>query len=543
MGVSELHTGFRVTFKCIQRREEGCECEVYFFRPRRRDEGGEIELFALRLELGFGFPPRAFAADIFVQVKGEGEQQQHAEGDAGIAKPFAPRDGLWLRVVHVHRIRQRGWVGKWRSLGVTLRRAFRIVAAFMSATEQYIAAQTSGSEDVDVPMMVNYLIQDSVAAGASDIHIEPWEDMVGVRIRVNGELQWLVGIPSQFHDNICGRFKVMANMKSHVKDMPQDGKAAPPEFKGVQLRVSIFPTVYGEKIVCRIFNPEAKMFDITNLGFDDVTLEKFKEIISKPTGLILLTGPTGSGKTTAIYAAIGYIIETNGNATAVSSVEDPVEQNLDWVNQSTINVTKGYGYPEALRSLMRQDPEVIMVGEIRDLETAEIAINAGMTGHLVISTLHSGTTSGTFARLMNMDIEPFLLASTVIGVLGVRLLRQNCIHCSAPYQPEAYALEQLRQHEGEEYLNSMIAQDCFYQGTGCSACSDTGFGGRSSITEMLVCDEGVREAVMHKKPTRDIQEIAVNNGMTTLWDGGLQMVVDRKTTLEEILQKVAADQV
>ena len=413
----------------------------------------------------------------------------------------------------------------------------------MSATEQYLEVQAASGEEVDVPLMVNYIIQDCLERGASDIHIEPWEDMTGVRVRVNGVLSWLVGIPTDFHDNICGRFKVMANMKSHEKDVPQDGKAAPPEFKGVQLRVSIFPTVYGEKIVCRIFNPEAKIFDITKLGFDDETLVRFKEVVSKPTGLILLTGPTGSGKTTAIYAAIGFLLDKHGNAVAVSSVEDPVEQNLDWVNQSSLDPARGYTYPAALRSLMRQDPEIIMVGEIRDEETAEIAINAGMTGHLVISTIHSGTTSGTFARLINMNIEPFLLASTIIGVLGVRLLRQNCIHCAAPYEPEPYALEQLRQHEGGDYMESLVAQEGFYKGFGCSACGETGYGGRSSITELLVCDEGVREAVMKKKPTRDIQEIAVNGGMNTLWDGGLQMVVDRRTTLEEILQKVAADQV
>ena len=413
----------------------------------------------------------------------------------------------------------------------------------MSATEQYIEAQTAANELVDVPQLVTYIIQDGIDHGASDIHIEPWEDMTGVRVRVNGVLQWVVGIPSDFHENICGRFKVMSNMKSHVRDLPQDGKAAPEEFHGVQLRVSIFPTVYGEKIVCRIFNPDSKMFNIESLGFDDDTLERFKEIVSKPTGLILLTGPTGSGKTTAIYAAIGHILEKAGNAIAVSSVEDPVEQNLDWVNQSSLNVSMGYTYPLALRSLMRQDPEIIMVGEIRDEENADIAINAGMTGPLVISTIHSGTTSGTFARLINMDIEPFLLASTIIGVLGVRLLRQNCLHCSAPYQPEAFAIEQLRQHEGGEYVEQILENDSFYRGTGCTACSGTGFGGRSSITELLTCDADVREAVMKKKPTSEIQEIAVNAGMTTLWDGGLQMVVDRKTTLEEILQKVAADQV
>ena len=413
----------------------------------------------------------------------------------------------------------------------------------MSTAEQYLEAQAATGEDVDVPVMVNYVIQDSIDRGASDIHIEPWSDMTGVRVRVNGVLQWLVGIPSDHHPNICGRFKVMANLESHTTGLPQDGKAAPEEFGGVQLRVSIFPTVFGEKIVCRIFNPDAKVFDISKLGFDDETLAKFKELAAKPTGLILLTGPTGSGKTTAIYAAIGFILEKHGNAVAISSVEDPVEQNLDWVNQSSLNPARGYTYPSALRSLMRQDPEIIMVGEIRDEETAEIAINAGMTGHLVISTIHSGTTSGTFARLINMDIEPFLLASTIIGVLGVRLLRTNCMHCSAPYTPEPYALEQLRQFEGDEYLQALLDQHGFYKGNGCSACSDTGYGSRSSINELLVCDEDVREAVMQKKASRDIQTIAVRTGMRTLWTSGLQMVVDRKTTLEETLMKVAADQV
>ena len=412
-----------------------------------------------------------------------------------------------------------------------------------SATEQYLESMIASSEAVDVPTMVDYLIQDSLARGASDIHIEPWEDMVGVSVRVNGVLQWLVGIPLEHQSNIAGRFKVMANLESHTTGLPQDGKAAPDNFGGVQLRVSIFPTVYGEKIVCRVFNPNSKVFDISKLGFDDETLERFKELAAKPTGLMLLTGPTGSGKTTAIYAAIGYLLEKHGNAVAISSVEDPVEQNLDWVNQSTLNPARGYNYPAALRSLMRQDPEIIMVGEIRDEETAEIAINAGMTGHLVISTLHANTTSGTFARLINMDIEPFLLASTIIGVLGVRLLRTNCMHCSGPYTPDPAPLEQLRRFEGDEYLQAMLDQHGFYRGAGCSACGNTGFSGRTSINELLVCTEPVREAVMQKRASRDIQALAVQDGMRTLWDSGLQLVVDRKTTLEETLQKVAADQV
>ena len=328
--------------------------------------------------------------------------------------------------------------------------------------------------------------------------------MVGVRVRVNGVLQWLVGIPSDHHPNICGRFKVMANLESHTTGLPQDGKAAPEEFGGVQLRVSIFPTVFGEKIVCRVFNPNSKVFDISKLGFDDATLERFKELAAKPTGLMLLTGPTGSGKTTAIYTAIGYLLEKHGNAVAISSVEDPVEQNLDWVNQSSLNPARGYNYPAALRSLMRQDPEIIMVGEIRDEETAEIAINAGMTGHLVISTLHSNTTSGTFARLINMDIEPFLLASTIIGVLGVRLLRTNCMHCAGPYTPEPAPLSNSVNSKVMSIyrlclINRALSRRRLFSLWRCR------FSGRTSINELLVCTEPVREAVMQKRASREIQ--------------------------------------
>ncbi len=411
----------------------------------------------------------------------------------------------------------------------------------MNKTEDYLKELAEGGGAVDISALVNHIVDDSLVLKASDIHIEPWEDVLGVRVRCSGQLQELVYIPKEYHPLICGRIKVMANMASHIKDVPQDGKAAPPEFNGVQLRVSVFPTVRGEKIVIRIFNPKARTFDINSLGFDEETLNKYVKVLNKPTGLVLLTGPTGSGKTTAIYASIGYLLEKHQNTVAIASVEDPVEQNLMWVNQAQLNPAQDFTYVSALRSLMRQDPEVIMIGEIRDVDTATIAVTAGMTGHLVISTIHSGTTSGVFARLINMQIEPFLLASSLIGVLGVRLLRLNCEGCKAVYTPEEFALAHLRTSEGDAMVEDAIEQELFRCGFGCDTCSNTGYAGRGAVTELMVVNEDVRDVVMNRRPTREIQEAAVKCGMQTLWEGGLRRVTNGETTIEEALMKVASE--
>ena len=388
------------------------------------------------------------------------------------------------------------------------------------------------------------IIREGLRREASDIHIEPASGRLLVRYRLDGVLHPPLEAATEHAQNVVARVKVLAELLTYQTDMPQEGRidkekvGAPSD-----LRVSTFPTVHGEKAVIRLFDREAETLQLADLGYADTLRTELERQLQMPAGVALLTGPAGSGKTTTINASLKHILKTTGNARNIVSVEDPVERVLDGITQTEVRPVAGLTFARCLRSLMRQDPEVIVIGEIRDEETAGIAIEAGLTGHLVISTIHSGTTSGTFARLINMNIEPFLLASTIIGVLGVRLLRQNCLHCSAPYQPEAFAIEQLRQHEGSDYVNQILEHDSFYRGTGCTACGNTGFGGRSSITELLTCDADVREAVMKKKPTSEIQEIAVNAGMTTLWDGGLQMVVDRKTTLEEILQKVAADQV
>jgi type II secretory ATPase GspE/PulE/Tfp pilus assembly ATPase PilB-like protein len=296
----------------------------------------------------------------------------------------------------------------------------------------------------------------------------------------------------------------------------------------------LFPTVRGEKIVARLFDPKTRSFELDELGFEKETLAAFKKLLARPSGLLLLTGPTGSGKTTAIYSALSHILARMGPSVSISTIEDPVEFNLPMVSQGQINLMKEFTYPVALRALLRQDPQVIVVGEIRDPETASIALQAGLTGHLVISTIHSASSAGVFARLINMDIEPFLLASSVIGVLSLRLIRRNCLHCQQPYRPEAACLRCLTPEELE------AAQ--FRRGPGCAECLHTGFGGRTAVAELMLVDEILREAVLLKKPTRALQQVAIEQGLQTLWRMGLRHVFSGQTPLEELMRIVTVDE-
>ncbi len=404
----------------------------------------------------------------------------------------------------------------------------------MSQTLAYLQSD-SAEAGIEIGLLVNYMLMDAIKAGASDIHIEPWESTLAVRIRLNGVLTELVHLPLELMEKISGRLKVMANLVSYQTGLPQEGHAsAGAEMGGVELRISVFPTTRGEKIVVRLFDPSNRSFDLATLGFDDDTLRTFLKLLSRPSGLLLLTGPTGSGKTTAIYASLYHIVQRAGPAVSISTVEDPVEFNLPMVAQAQINPAQNFHYPKALRSLMRQDPQVIMLGEIRDAETAAIAVQAGLTGHLVISTIHSGIASGVFARLINMEIEPFLLASSIIGVLGIRLIRKNCTFCAETYQPEP---AQLRWVQDE-----VPADTQFRRGTGCQECLHTGFSGRTALTELLVVDEVFRDAVLQKLPTRALQDVAVQQGMHTMWQSGIQRVVAGQTTIDEILRVVAVDQ-
>jgi type IV pilus assembly protein PilB len=348
-------------------------------------------------------------------------------------------------------------------------------------------------------------------------------------------LRELVHLPLDLMEKISGRFKVMANLVSYQTGLPQEGHApADPDLGGVELRVSVFPTVRGEKIVVRIFDPTNRSFDLGQLGLESSTLDAFLHLISRPNGLILLTGPTGSGKTTAMYAALCHLVNKHGTTISISTVEDPVEFSLPMVSQAQVNNVQGFSYPVALRSLMRQDPQVIMVGEIRDAETAAIAVQAGLTGHLVISTIHSGMAAGTFARLINMNIEPFLLASSISGVMGLRLVRLNCQDCSVAYDPEPGLMATLSPE--------IIQAASFTAGQGCESCLETGYTGRVAVTEMLLVNDVMREAILQKLPTRELGDIAIDQGMQTLWQNGLRRVIKGETTLEEMARVVAMDQ-
>lgn len=405
----------------------------------------------------------------------------------------------------------------------------------VSETAAYLESEEVQKRGPETGTLVTHLVGDAIRSGASDIHIEPWENSLCVRIRLNGVLRELIHLPLDYMEKISGRFKVMANLVSYQTGLPQEGHApADPDLGGVELRVSVFPTVRGEKIVVRIFDPTNRSFDIAQLGFETATLDAFLHIISRPNGLILLTGPTGSGKTTAIYAALCHLIAKHGTTISIATVEDPVEFNLPMVSQAQVNSAQNFTYPIALRSLMRQDPQVIMVGEIRDAETAAIAVQAGLTGHLVISTIHSGMAAGTFARLINMNIEPFLLASSISGVLGLRLVRLNCPDCSAPYSPEPGLMATLSEE--------VISAAKFTAGQGCEECFDTGYVGRVAVTEMLTVNDVIREAILQKLPTGELADIAIGQGMQTLWQNGLRRVIKGETTLEEMARVVAIDQ-
>jgi len=308
-----------------------------------------------------------------------------------------------------------------------------------------------------------------------------------------------------------------------------------PEIDGVQLRVSIFPTTRGEKIVVRLFDPRDRSFDLGALGFEDSTLQGLLRVLKRTSGLVLFTGPTGSGKTSTMYSALCHIMQRDGVSVSISTVEDPVEFNLPMVSQTQTNAAQGFTYALALRSIMRQDPQVIMVGEIRDPETAAIAVQAGLTGHLVISTIHSGVSAGAFTRLINMDIEPFMLASSVLAVMGLRLVRHVCPHCAQPYEPAPSQLKVVPE--------PFLAEAQFRRGAGCEHCHHTGYAGRLPVSEMLLVSEPFREAVLKKMPTSGLEQIAIQQGMSTLWQNGLHRALAGQTTLEETIRVLAADMV
>jgi len=406
----------------------------------------------------------------------------------------------------------------------------------MSYTTNYLQSESVAAQGPEIIVLVNCMVQDAIKLSASDLHIEPWEKAIEVRARVNGVLTEVAQLPLELLDKISTRFKVMSNLVTYQPGMPQDGTAiGGPELDGVQLRVSIFPTTRGEKIVVRLFDPKDRRFDLNTLGFEDSTLQGLLRLLKRTSGLLLFTGPTGSGKTSTMYSALCYIIQRDGINMSISTVEDPVEFNLPMVSQTQVNPAQDFTYAVALKSILRQDPQVVMVGEIRDAETAAIAVQAGLTGHLVLSTIHSGVSAGAFTRLINMEIEPFMLASSVLGVMGLRLVRGNCPDCTQPYEPEPSRLKIVPEE--------LMPEAQFRRGAGCDQCNHTGYANRMPVTELLAVTEPFREAVLKKLQTSALEQIAIQQGMRTLWQNGLQRAVTGETTLEEIIRVVAVDMI
>jgi type IV pilus assembly protein PilB len=383
-----------------------------------------------------------------------------------------------------------------------------------------------GSGDMGVTKAVDAAVRQAVFHGASDLHFEPWDDCLSLRYRIDGILHEVARIPKAHQERIIARIKILARMVVYQKDAPQDGRIDADEARGGgEMRVSTFPTVYGEKTVIRIFNSGRNVFELDSLGFRPEVVGDLRELIFRPQGTVLLTGPSSSGKTTTIYALLRELAASREPAPHIVTIEDPVEYRLGKVSQTQINPHTGFTFENALRSVLRQDPEVIMVGEIRDPETARTAIQAGLTGHLVISTIHSGTAAGVFTRLLDMGIEPFLVASSITGVLAQRLVRVNCSRCIAEYTPETSLLAR---------YGLDAEKTVFHHGTGCDECQGIGYRGRTAIGELLVVNDEVADLVLARSRTRVLHEAAVRSGMATLAEDGVEKARQGVTALDEL---------
>jgi len=388
-------------------------------------------------------------------------------------------------------------------------------------------------EEAPIIKLVNVLLMSAIQKGASDIHVEPYEKEMRVRYRVDGILYNIMSPPMKFRDAMTSRIKIMAKLDIAEKRLPQDGrikirfqdKGAP---KDIDFRVSSLPTLFGEKIVMRLLDKDKLMLDMTKLGFEDESLVKFESAIQKPWGMVLVTGPTGSGKTNTLYSSISRI---NTSDTNIMTTEDPVEFNLMGVNQVQVRESIVLTFAAALRSFLRQDPNIILVGEIRDFETAEIAVKAALTGHLVLSTLHTNDAPSTVNRLMNMGIEPFLVASSLNLVCAQRLVRRICKGCVAAQPTPAPALAQAGFSPDD--AKKVVPN----RGKGCEKCNNTGFKGRVGLYEVMEVTEELRELVLVGASALELRRKAVEDGMITLRQSGLRKVKDGVTTIDEVVRE------
>jgi type II secretion system protein E len=380
-----------------------------------------------------------------------------------------------------------------------------------------------------VIQMVNLIINQAIQDRASDIHIEPFEKELRVRYRVDGVLHEVSAPPKRFHPAVVSRIKILSDMNIAERRLPQDGRMRiRSSGRQIDLRISTVPTLYGEGVVMRILDKQTAMLGLTELGMEQVMFDKFRRLIQEPHGIMLVTGPTGSGKTTTLYASLNEIYSIEKK---IITIEDPVEYQLNGVNQIQVQPQIGLTFADGLRHIVRQDPDIIMVGEIRDTETVEIAIQAALTGHLVFSTLHTNDAAGAVSRMLDMGAEPYLIASSLIGTVAQRLVRVNCSRCREPYEEKPEGLREIG------ITPEMIKDRPLMRGKGCPECRGLGFRGRSGIYEMLTIDENIRRMIVERQPATIIKQYAQENqGMISMLQDGREKVLKGLTTMQEVLR-------
>jgi len=384
------------------------------------------------------------------------------------------------------------------------------------------------ASEAPVIKLVNLFFSQAIRARASDIHIEPYQKDMNVRYRIDGVLYNMHTLPRRFHSALTSRVKIMAKLDIAEKRLPQDGRIMIKiADKDVDIRVSVIPTTFGERIVLRLLDKRSIFYSLEEIGLAQDKLKVVNRLIRGANGIILVTGPTGSGKTTTLYAALDKINSPDKN---IITIEDPVEYQLQGIGQIHVNPKIGLTFANGLRSIVRQDPDVILVGEVRDLETAEISIHAALTGHLVFSTLHTNDAPGAVTRLIDMGIEPFLVASSVVAIVAQRLVRVICPSCKGPYKPDRALLQELR------LTPARTNKRTFYRGAGCPACLNTGYRGRTGIYEILLIDDAIRSLVLKTSDSATIKSEGVTRGMRTLRDDGIRKVLEGTTTIEEVVR-------
>lgn len=389
------------------------------------------------------------------------------------------------------------------------------------------------ADEAPIIRLVNQLLFRAVKQNASDIHLEPFEKEVVVRFRIDGLLYDIMHPPKKAQNSILSRIKIMANMNIAEKRLPQDGRIRIKlAGKDIDIRVSTLPTSFGESVVMRLLDRSKVLRNLDNVGLAGPNIKLVRELIAKSHGIILVTGPTGSGKTTTLYAAL---TELNSPDVKIITVEDPVEYQLAGINQTQVNAKIDMTFANALRAILRQDPDVVMIGEIRDKETAEIAVQASLTGHLVLSTLHTNDASSSATRLIDMGVEPFLIASSLVGIVAQRLLRTLCKDCREPHDPSPYELEQLAIHP------SQLQGRHIYRANGCASCLETGYAGRTAVHEILLITDEIRGLITQSVDAMTLKKAAMKSGMLTLREIGIGLILEGLTTVDEVLSITQED--